>query len=362
MDSFPAFEDGWNKMVAADFDGHPFLEYFWLVNYYRAYYKRAPLYILTAHRDDGTIIGGLPMILGNRRMAGIPLKEARLLAGAHSHFNRIPVTSDNGDILRSFMRRLLDEGVDLIYLEDVPIDFPDQSWMEDFCRQEKLLLETRMVRQSPFIPTTGKFEDYRKTLSTKFRGLLNNRLNRINRAGGFIIKTFDKKDDFEDLIADMQVIAAQSWQGRKNSGLFSGKSNAQFYRNLIRHSLENQYGRVFILYFNERPAAFEFHMYSGKTEYCLKSEYSQEFDKVSPGGVLDMELVKGAFASDIEIYDLLGFEDEYKLRWTKDRIPYFRYFIFGRSMAARAAHLIYYRLGNGLRKSTILRRLRERTG
>jgi CelD/BcsL family acetyltransferase involved in cellulose biosynthesis len=347
-------------MIAERFGGQPFFHHFWFANYYRAYYQKSPLFIMTAHNDDGTMIGALPMVLGNRRMAGIPLKEARLLAGAHSHLNRILVAPEFEEIVWLFLRQLIKSGVDLIYLEDIPENNPDSIAMQKFCRREKLPFEMRTVRQSPFIPTTGTFDDYRKTLSKKFRELLNNRLNRIIRAGGYEIKTFEDADKYDDLMKDLRAVAANSWQGENNSGLFSGRKNDQFYSNLIRHALENQYGRVFILYFDGKPAAFEFHMYSGIYEYCLKSEYSQESEKLSPGGVLDLELVKRAFASDIEVYDLLGFEDNYKLRWTKSRTPYRRYFIFGRSAAARLAYILYYRIGNRLRRVEFLRRFKER--
>jgi CelD/BcsL family acetyltransferase involved in cellulose biosynthesis len=360
IDSFLALEDEWNRLISNRFDNHPFLSHFWYVNYYRAYYPKAPLWVLTAHEDDGTLACVLPMVLGNRRVAGIPLKEARLLAGAHSHLNRILVTPEDEGILELFLRKLFDSGADLAYFEDLPDDFPDPVRLKKLVNEEKLSLEVRTVRRSPFIPTTGSFEDYRANLSKKFRELLNNRLNRINRAGGFEIRTYRRPDEFDVMMKDMRLIAVKSWQGENNSGLFSGESNDHFYNNLIRHALANGYGRVFILYFDGKPTAFEFHVYAGTTEYCLKSEYSQEFNKISPGGVLDLELVKSAFNSNIEVYDLLGFEDSYKLRWTSHRKPYRRYFIFGRSMAARTAYMLYYRFGNRLRNMGFLRRIRER--
>lgn len=360
IDSFQDLEKDWDRLVARDFAGHPFLSHFWYLNYYRAYFSGVPLNVLAAFDDSDQMAAALPMISGNRRMAGIPLKEAHLLAGVHSHLNRLLISDKCSEVAAMFLSRLLETGVDLIYLEDIPARFPDQAWVKDFCRQCKFPLEIRVIRRSPYIATTGSFEEYRKKLSKKFRELLNNRLNRINRAGGFEIKTFDGMAEFEVMISEMKTISADSWQGERGSGIFSGPENAQFYNNLIRHALENGYGRVFILYFEARPAAFEFHIFHDATEYCLKSEYARAFDKVSPGGVLDLELVKRAFASDTEVYDLLGFEDQYKLRWTERLTPYYRYYIFGRSAAAHTAHLLYYRIGNRLRQSRFLRRFRER--
>jgi CelD/BcsL family acetyltransferase involved in cellulose biosynthesis len=348
FDDFLALEKDWNEMVSKRFGGHPFFGHFWYTNYYRAYFPKKPICVLTAHHADD-IVGAVPMIQTNRRMAGVPLKEVRLLAGDHSHINRVLISPDGVDTAGLFLNRLSDLGVDLIYWEDLPDSPPDRQWIETYCRESGLALEIRSVRSSPFIPCMGNFDDFRKGLSKKFRELLNNRVNRINRAGGYEIKSFSGAGNKEPIIADLQNISRNSWQTKNGSGLFSGEANSQFYENLIDHSLKNNYGVISILYHKERPAAFEIHVIHGRTEYCLKAEYSKEFDRVSPGAVLDLELVKRAFASDIEVYDLLGYDDGYKLRWTKNRTPYYRYFIFNRSVTARVAYLLYYRIGNRLR-------------
>jgi CelD/BcsL family acetyltransferase involved in cellulose biosynthesis len=360
IDAFCALEIDWNRLVGRFFGGHPFFSHFWFVNYYRSYFPGRPLFVMTARDDSGDLIAALPMVLGRRRLAGIPLKEARLVVGEHSHVNRILAPPHEEEIVRAFLCRARDEGIDLIYLEDVPDDSPDRTWMEAFCRTERLMLEVRRIRSSPYIPTTGDFEEYRKRLSKKFRELLNNRLNRINRAGGYEIETLSKFEHVDRAIADMETISAGSWQGREGSGLFSGEANSRFYRNLISHAMANGYGTVFILYFGGRPAAYELHLFAGKTEYCLKAEYALEFEEVSPGAVLDAALIKRAFGSDIDTYDLLGYTDSYKLRWTQACTPYLRYFIFARSAAGVAAYNLYYRLGNRLRHSGILRRMKKR--
>ena len=356
QETFLGLKGDWDRLVSERFAGHPFLSHFWFANYYRAYFPDSPIYILCAYDEGGALIAGLPLVLEKRRLAGITLEEARLMAGAHSHVNRVLVTAESGQILSGFLDRALGDGVDLIYLEDLPDCFPDRQWFGDYCHGRKIRLDVRTVRRSPYIPTAGTFEDYRKGLSRKFRELFNNRLNRINKAGVFDIRTFSTPESFAQMLADTKTVAGESWQGENNSGLFSGDDNALFYTSLLKHSLENGYGRVFILYFEGRPAAFEFHVYHGATEYCLKAEYSQKLTKLSPGGVLDGELVRRAFESDISVYDLLGFEDEYKLRWTQHVTPYFRYSIFNRTTAAMTAYWIHCRVAERLRRSNLIRR------
>lgn len=335
-------------MVAGNFGNHPFFRQFWYDNYYRAYFSSTSLMILTARRE-GVLVAAIPMVRHRRWMAGIPIIEAQLLGGPHSHLNRLLVLQEDDQLAALMIERLLQEGIDLIYFEDLPESFPDQTWLEDFCQSNELALDIRKVRQSPFIPTVGDYEEYRRGLSKKFRQLLNNRLNRINREGGFNITVVDTEKDFAAIEPDIRLVSTDSWQGSEGSGIFSGDTNSTFYLNLLRHSLAEGYGQISVLYYEDQPAAFEYHIRHDGTEYCLKSEYSQKFDRVSPGAVLDMELVKRAFDSEVTTYDLLGFSDSYKLRWTDRLAPYYRYFIFNRSLAARAAYALYFRWGNRLR-------------
>jgi CelD/BcsL family acetyltransferase involved in cellulose biosynthesis len=357
-EGFAAIESEWNGMTAGLFDGHPFFSHFWFANYYRDFFAGKPLFVITV-RDEGNLVGIFPGVLGRRRLAGIPLKEVRLIAGEHSHVNRILVQPGRDDVVEMMLDRLCQEGIDLVYIEDVPEASPDGSWWREYCRSRRLPLAVRQVRTSPYIPTSGDFENYRGALSKKFREVLNNRLNRINRAGGFEIKTFDERADIDRALADLEAVSAKSWQGEEGSGLFSRPDTNRFYRDLIRHAIEKGYGSVSVLYFDGRPAAFEFHIRHGATEYCLKAEYSQEFDRVSPGAVLDLELIKRAFASETQVYDLLGYADDYKLRWTKSCTRYVRYYIFNRTAAGMAAHALYFRLGDRLRRMKALRKLKR---
>jgi len=356
---FAAMEAEWDEMNARVFEGHPFFSHFWFTNYYRDFFSGRPLFIVTVRDDAGRLIGLFPGVLGRRRLAGIPLKEARPIAGEHSHVNRIMVESGRNDVIETMLDRIREEGVDLIYIEDVPETSPDGDWWREYGRSRQLRLAKRQVRTSPFIPTSGSFDDYRKILSKKFRELLNNRLNRIDKAGGFEIRNYADRGDIDQALADLEAIAARSWQGDEGSGLFSRTDTDRFYRDLIRHAMENGYGSVPVLYFEGRPAAFEFHVRHKKTEYCLKAEYSKEFEKVSPGAVLDLELVKRAFASDTDVYDLLGYADRYKLRWTNSCTRYVRYFIFNRTAAGMVAHALYFGLGDRLRRMKTLKRLKR---
>jgi CelD/BcsL family acetyltransferase involved in cellulose biosynthesis len=336
LPTFQALAPKWDRMIADQFADHPFFRHFWFVNYYRVFFHDMPLLVLTGSGPEG-LDGALPAVRIRRMLAGIPLRSVQLLAGDHTPQNRILVTESHPDLLAGFLDHLLERQTDLIYFEDLPDRFPDRSWMERFCRDRHLRLEVRQIRRSPYIPIRGDFEEYRKGLTKKFRELLNNRLNKINRAGGFEIIAHAGAEAVTPAVEAMRQIAAQSWQGKEGSGMFSGEKNAAFYPEFIAHALSNGYGRVYILTLGGKPAAFEFHVFHGRTEYCLKAEYSHDFAQVSPGAVLEMELIRRAFGTDIDTYDLMGYADPYKIRWTEHFTPYYRYFIFNRTAAGRAA-------------------------
>ena len=359
LDAFLRLANQWNEMVTERLDGHPFLNHFWFVNYYKSFFSGQSLYVLTAHRGLN-MIGALPLMICQRRVAGLTLKEAHLLAGEHSHVNQILVKAGDGKIIDLFFERLLQDGIDLIRIDDIPDVFATPFSICDFCRSHRLLKEIKSIKASPFIQVEGSFEEFRKKLSKKFRELLNNRLNRIKRAGSFNIRSYANPADYELLLKDMQLISSDSWQTQNSTGLFSTAESSAFYRNLLSHSFENGYGEVNILYLADKPVAFEYHIFHKATEYCLKVEFAQQFAKLSPGAVLDQELVKRAFGADTEIYDLLGYESEYKSRWTKDVRRQYRYYLYKRSsLPAVAEYFLKHRLRSTLGKIKILQHIRR---
>ena len=359
-DEFSSLAEEWDSFVSRAFNNNPFYLHFWFDNYLTAFYPNSQPLTVLVRDESGQLIGLAPMVSSQRKMAGLSLKEARLIAGEHSHINGLLIRKDQPFLWHRIVEAILKEGVDLIYLEDLPDEFPSQRFIEDYCTRKKMFLECHSLRQSPYIPSTGTFEDYRKTaLSKKFRELLNNRRNRLKKHGEYRIESITGIVDFDKTIEAMRKISVKSWQHENGTGLFTTPECEQFYTDLMRHALDNQYGQVHILYIESDPAAYEFHIIHQTTEYCLKVEYDQNYSKLSPGGVLDLELVMRAFESDIETYDLLGDASDYKLRWTKDTVPYYRYFAFGRTAAARLASMANYKIGNVLRKSTILMKIKN---
>lgn len=364
FESFLDMREPWDRMVNCDFHAHPFLKHFWFVNYYRAYFNKLPILVFAAYEND-RMIGALPMILVRKRMAGIPLRQARFIAGAHSYIKRLLIPPDKPNVLALFLEALMKEDIDLVYFESDTEFFSPASSLEDFCLHNKFNYEIWSGMSSPFITVSGSFPDFQKTLSRNLRGSINNRMNRVSRAGGYEVKAYDQPDQFDDVVRAIEEISRNSWQGQQGSGLFSNENNSSYYRNLILHSLEHGYGKAFILYLDNKPAAYEYHISHGHTEYCLKAEFSQQYNSLSPGAVLELELIKQAFASEVEIYDLLGSADAYKLKWTHNLKPYSGYYIFNRSFSAFFAHLLRFSLrkmlkrvkcfriiGNYLRKSS----------
>jgi CelD/BcsL family acetyltransferase involved in cellulose biosynthesis len=358
-EEFAGLRQRWDRFVESRMAGNPFCRHFWFENYRQAFFAYAALYTIVVE-EQGEIEAIFPAVATRRRLGGIPLKELRLIAGDHSHVNRLLVSDSGHEQTARLLERAQRDGFDLIYLEDLPDYAPENEWIEAYCRDRRLTLVRRVIRESPYIPTTGTFDDYRKTRSKKFRELLNNRVNRMNRVGGYEIREFTRVEDLPFLIEDLKTISLESWQHKSGSGLFSRPETAHFYERLLKDSLASGYGKVTVLYFENKPAASEIHLLHGKTEYCLKAEFAEREDNLSPGGVLDLELVKRAFSSDIERYDLLGYPDRYKMRWTDKTTICYRYFLFGRSAAARLGHLVYFTIGDSLRQSGIVKRIRRK--
>ena len=110
---------------------------------------------------------------------------------------------------------------------------------------------------------------------------------------------------------------------------------------------------------NSIPIAYEYHLRCGQTEFGLKAEYDERFKRGSPGGVLDQVIVESLVNRGLKTYDLLGYDDPYKMCWTESVHRHVRYYILKNRAYARLPFWLDFRLRDHLRRFGILVRLKK---
>ena len=288
------------------------------------------------------------------------MRTIEFMANSHSH--KIDFIFPHGDVtgVETILEYLLEQkNWDLLKLEDILETSPVAAMIEKKWEASRLLWYKRAIRFSPYIPIQSDWTSFLSTRSTRFRKNMRNRAHRLEKLGEVQIEEHSRIDNLDAFLAQVQDITRRSWQGRRGSSIFSTRANANFYVQLADWANREGYFVLWLLRLNGTPIAYEYHLRSGLIEFGIKAEYDNRFNQASPGGVLDQFIVESLFDRGFKKYDLLGYMDSYKMRWTDYVDNHLRYYVFRKKGCARIPFWLDFTLREYLRRFRILREIKK---
>lgn len=91
---------------------------------------------------------------------------------------------------------------------------------------------------------------------------------------------------------ELMKLEAANWKGRTGTPLSADPRHAAFFRRLCRSLAEQDRLQMLFLTVSGRSVAAGCNMVSGDTVFCLKIGFDEEFARLSPGVLLEVEMVK----------------------------------------------------------------------
>jgi CelD/BcsL family acetyltransferase involved in cellulose biosynthesis len=117
------------------------------------------------------------------------------------------------------------------------------------------------------------------------------------------------------LLDDGFRVEASGWKGRVGTAILSQPSTATFYREVARWAASRGWLRLGFLRADGRAAAFEFALEKDGVVSLVKGGYDEALSRFGPGILLLHDLLEDAFGRGVREIDLLGGDEQYKLRW-----------------------------------------------
>jgi CelD/BcsL family acetyltransferase involved in cellulose biosynthesis len=128
------------------------------------------------------------------------------------------------------------------------------------------------------------------------------------------LKTHDILDSMDDIFQ----ISRNSWKAKIKRALTDRRSDQEFFRLLSKSVGMHEWAELWILYFGEQPAAFEYHVvYQGVTT-PIRADFDLGFSRYSPGAYLEADILRSLFTSserDINEYNSAGYQHYFR-HWT----------------------------------------------
>jgi CelD/BcsL family acetyltransferase involved in cellulose biosynthesis len=358
-EDFLRLEPEWNGLLREHSDEKPFYMHQWFRIWWDSFGAKRKLHVLVATQDQ-KILAIAPLMISRALYMGFPMRIIEFMANGHSHKIDFIFPQDNTTGVERIIDHLLErQNWDLLKLEDILESSPAIKIIEEKCSGARVLWSKRMIRFSPYISIQSDWDSFVASLPRRFRKNMGNRQRRLEELGDFLIEEHSQIDDLEDLLAQVRNVTRRSWQGERGSSIFSTKENRSFYVSLATWANQQRHLVIWLLKLKSVPIAYEYHLRSGQTEFALKAEYDARFKQVSPGGVLDQLVVESLFNRGLENYELLGYDDPYKMCWTESVHKHLRYYILRKTAYARIPFWLDFGLRDYLRRFKIFRRLKK---
>jgi CelD/BcsL family acetyltransferase involved in cellulose biosynthesis len=337
-----AFDDlraEWDATVARGPADVPFARHAWLSAWLDAFAPDAAPLALVAREAGGRALG-MAVLLEERRRGVL-----RLVAPANDHSCRVEwaLGPDPASAVAAIWGHLRDRlAWDVLLLRDVLRDGPTSALLELLARADRFPVGRWESLRSPRLALgDGPAED---RASAKFRANLRRRARRLGELGAVSVRRVGRPADVAAAIADFVALEAAGWKGERGSAIALDPTLVRFYARIARDAAEAGGLAIRALELDGRPVAIHLGLVHRGAYLLPKTAYDESLAHVSPGQLLQREVLAECEARGLAAFEFLGPDMPWKRDWEPEHAPHDWLYVYRPTLAGRARHALRHRL------------------
>jgi CelD/BcsL family acetyltransferase involved in cellulose biosynthesis len=293
---------------------------------------------------DGYGAGRRPRVCtvwdGPELVALLPLCEhgGRLEAMANEESAVVRPLARNAGALRLLADAAACQRYDLLEIRRLPEGDDGLDALAAAARSAGRLSIVEPDITSPIVDTTGTLEEYRSATRSKWHKNLRRLYRKLQRDHDGRLRLIEAPADLDSELAAGFEVESSGWKLEAGSAILSRPENEAYYRSLGRRFHDRGELRVSSISVDGRMIAWDLGILRRNRLYSPKSGYLEDFKQLGPGLILELAMIERCFELGIEAHELLGADDEYKLRFSTSERRH-RYF---RAYSRRPAQAVRY--------------------
>ena len=312
----------WDLLLAGlGADASVFLTHYWHDCWWRHFGRDAEMHLLVLRRG-GRAVGIAPLMRRRFSLYGLPVSSLCFPENGNTLHNDLLIGETGREELLaelfSYLYRNRQEW-DLLHLYRMPADSPNLAAILTLLGAQGGggSHHLRSVYASPYLEVAGGWQGFHAGRSVRVRKTLRNIRNSLARAGHLEIVRVESWEEFLEHRDALYQVASHSWTDELGDSLATPVNRA-FFEDLALSAAGEGGLRVWLFLLDGRPVAFEFHLRGFGKQHALRASFDQEFAGLSPGGFLEMEILKEIYdePQGVERFDFGGSNDLYKRRWS----------------------------------------------
>lgn len=340
----------WDAVVAAADRPSFFLSYDWFTCCLQRLEPNADPRVLVV-RDGGEAIGVLPLVNGHRTWRLFPLRIVSVIENPDTPIGGFAARAGTA---ATVAQAIVDHhatlpGWQVFALAKVDPDGPAARALVPLCARRPFVRRTET--RSPMVDMHGGWEAYWRAQSQRFKKTVRNVANRIERLGRIEIDDLAASGDPATCAAVFQDVAGRGWKATLATSPTASAAVARFFDALTAVLHQRRQLSLWVLRLDGKPIATEYHVHDGDTVYALRSDFDEQYRDASPGAHLNAVIVRSYFERGVRRYDMGPGDSEYKQRWATGTRTFDTYWLFNRTLYARAVYAFERRAIPPLRRA-----------
>jgi CelD/BcsL family acetyltransferase involved in cellulose biosynthesis len=299
----------------AELDPTPFSLSAWYLAWWDGYGADRRLRVCTVW-DGSELVGLLPLCKRGGRLEAMANEESCVVR---------PLARD-ARALELLAQAATDERYDLLEIRRLPVGDEGLDAFAAAARRAGRLSLIEPDITSPIVDTTGTLAEYRDATRGKWHKNLRRLYRKLLREHDAHLRLIAPPDDLESELAEGFTVESSGWKETAGSAILSRPENEAYYRSLGRRFHDRGELRLSSISVDGRMIAWDLGILRRNRLYSPKSGYLEDFRQFGPGLVLELAMIERCYELAIDAHELLGADDEYKLRFSTSerRHRYFR--------------------------------------
>ena len=330
---------------------HPFLNHDWICTWWECFGPGRELYVILVMLN-GVLRGIAPLMLSRKSIYGLRgVRSLGFLYNPHTPRCDFIVPHGAEDIYHAIWTHIRrnEREWDALELCRLPDDSKTLHEIRKYAGVDGLLTGIWQGDPSPYV-IGQPWKDYSEKLHRSHQQNLTRRFKSLSKLGHVELEVVTSTDDLEKALEDAFHIEAAAWKGKAGTAIEEDARTRQFYTRLVERAARRGWLHLSFLTINRRRIVARIGLRYANRHYLLKSGYDPEFSKYSPSILHFSLLLRDILDQGMSECDLLGGNDEWKLRWTQLVRPHWWLFVFPKSLQGTYLHSIKFRLAPGLNR------------
>jgi CelD/BcsL family acetyltransferase involved in cellulose biosynthesis len=335
FNAFLRLEPVWDRLLAASDADSLYMTFDWFRFYWRFFEKNSEMLVFVLNQD-GEPVAIVPLMRVRMFWRAIPHTALTFIANYYSNTAGI-IDVSGTNVLGPVLARLGSSGprFDVFYVNFLPEGSATHRMFRESLGSLQLPLRELPGDTSPYILLPASWDEYFKGRNKHFRHNYNRMVRTFEESGEYALRSYSRPGELPGAWEKVLEISRRTWKYKNGSAIANSPARSGFYRKCAEWAAERGWFRLLVMEHKEKPVAFCYDLPYKKTLFSNKSGFDESYAKLSPGTYVICRSIRDAIAAGFATYDLMGRDEEYKMKFTSLVKTHRRFVIFNRSLTGR---------------------------